>query len=105
VSGIISAFSSLVTASWKAFIGIIMAIIIGTIISAFVGASFDIVQSSVQDNPAASGAVEAGQTVYDVGSTVQDIYEYGKILLPVGGAIVGVSVAVVALLKKLNILD
>lgn len=100
MSGIFSALSGLANASWKAFIGIIMAIIMGTVISAFVGASFNTVQTTLEDNPAASSAVEAGETAYEVVSTVQDAYDYWKIVLPVAVAIAGVVSAVLVVIKK-----
>jgi hypothetical protein len=105
VSNVVSAFSKLANLSLNAFVAILISIVVGAVIAALVSASFYIVKSTVEGNSGAEGAVEAGRSAYDIGSTIQDFYEYGKILAPVGIAIVGAIGAVVVLLKKLNLID
>jgi hypothetical protein len=105
VDGIVSAYSKLVDVSLNTFVAILVSIVVGAVVAALAGASFDVVKSTVEGNSAAEGAVDIGRTVYDFGSTIQDLYEYGKILAPVGPAIAGAIGAIVVLLKKLNLID
>lgn len=105
VEDVVSAFGKLLDVSINAFVAILVSIVVGVVVAALAGASFDIVGSTVEGNSAAEGAVDAGKTAYDFGSTIQDLYEYGKILAPVGAAIAGAAGAIVILLKKLGLMD
>jgi hypothetical protein len=105
VGNVVSAFSKLASISLNAFVVILISIVMGAVIAALVTASFDIAKSTVEGNSGAEGAVEAGRSIYDLGSLVQDFYEYGKILAPVGIAAAAAVGAIVVLLKKLNLID
>jgi hypothetical protein len=96
--------SNLANQSVKAFILILINIPVGAITVALVGASFDVAQTASQENPAVEAAIGGARTAYDVGGTLQDLYEYAKILAPVAGAVIGVGGAIVAVLKKVGIL-
>jgi hypothetical protein len=96
------AFSKLLDSSVDAGERLLQMFVWGIIISALAGVAFTVVKSSVEGNSAAEGAVDAGQAVYDFGSLVQDLIEYGKIAGIVVGAILGVYYAIMKLADKIQ---
>jgi hypothetical protein len=102
VEGVFDALSNLASVSLKAFIAILIGIPIGAITVALVGASFTIVETASQGNPAAEVAVGTARTAYDVGDTLQDLVEYAKIFAPVAGAAIGAGAAIIYLVNKIR---
>lgn len=94
------AFSKLIDTSASATEKLLQMFVWGIIISALAGVAFTVVKSSVEGNYAAESAVDAGQAVYDFGSLLQDLIEYGKIAGIVIGAILGVYYAFKKLVEK-----
>lgn len=94
------AFSKLIDTSASATEKLLQMFVWGIIVSALAGVAFSVVKSSVEGNYLAENAVDAGQTIYDFGSLVQDLIEYGKIAGIVVGAILGVYYAFKKLIEK-----
>jgi hypothetical protein len=100
VEGVFSALVSLAQVSIKAFVAILVLIVVGAVIGAVIGASFDVLQATTEGNSVAGGLVEGGRITYDLGSTVQDIYEYARIFAPVIVAVGAVVAAFIILINK-----
>jgi hypothetical protein len=83
----------------------LLASIVRADVAALAGASFDVVKFIVGGNSVAPGALDTGWTVDDFRSTIQDLYEYGKVFAPVGTATESaIGAIVVVMLKKPNLM-
>jgi hypothetical protein len=74
-----------------------MIFIIAPITGALITVAFDTAAKASEDNPTAQAVINGTRTAYEVGGTVQDFYDYAKIVIPVVAAVGGLT-----LLKRLG---
>ena len=88
-------FGVVIRASKELFIIIF---ILAPITGAVIAVAFDTAAKANEDNPTAQAVINGTRAAYEVGGTVQDFYDYAKIIIPVIAAAGGL----VALLKRLG---